>query len=82
MSRARAPISLSELSRQTHHSCKFVEEKGPHHEEAGREHLLRLLRLEVIIATYEPAGGVSTGSFALEEPTEAEIERRRTLEEG
>ena len=33
----------------------------------------------VIIATYERAGAVKTGSFALEEPTPAEIERRKTL---
>ena len=33
----------------------------------------------VIITTYERAGAVKTGSFALEEPTPAEIERRKTL---
>jgi len=33
----------------------------------------------VVIATYEPAGEVEYGSFALEEPTEAEVERRRQL---
>ena len=33
----------------------------------------------VIIATYERAGELATGSFALEEPTEAEVERRRRL---
>ncbi len=33
----------------------------------------------VIIATYERAGPVATGSFALEKPTEAELERRRNL---
>jgi dihydrofolate reductase len=34
----------------------------------------------VVISTYEPAGEIATGSFALDEPTEAEIERRRKLE--
>ena len=33
----------------------------------------------VLIATYERAGEIKTGSFALETPTEAEIERRRAL---
>jgi hypothetical protein len=32
-----------------------------------------------IIATYERAGEVKTGSFALEKPTAAEVERRRNL---
>jgi dihydrofolate reductase len=35
----------------------------------------------VIAAMYEPAGDVEYGSFALEEPTEAEVDRRRRLEE-
>jgi dihydrofolate reductase len=35
----------------------------------------------VVMATYEPAGDIEVGSFALEEPTEAEIERRRRLED-
>lgn len=35
----------------------------------------------VVIATYEPAGEIDYGSFALEEPTEAELERRRRLAE-
>ena len=34
----------------------------------------------VVMGTYEPAGEIVTGSFALEEPTDAEIERRRKLE--
>jgi dihydrofolate reductase len=34
----------------------------------------------VVIGTYEPAGEIATGSFALEEPTEAELQRRRNLE--
>ena len=34
----------------------------------------------VMIGTYEPAGEIEIGSFALEQPTEAEIERRRGLE--
>ncbi|TIP84155.1 MAG: dihydrofolate reductase, partial [Mesorhizobium sp.] len=32
----------------------------------------------VIIATYERAGEIKTGSFAQQQPSEAEIERRRT----
>jgi dihydrofolate reductase len=34
----------------------------------------------VVIATYEPTGEIVTGSFALDEPTDAEIQRRRKLE--
>ena len=34
----------------------------------------------VVIATYAPAGEIVPGSFALDEPTEAEVERRRNLE--
>lgn len=34
----------------------------------------------VVIAKYEPAGEVPIGSFAMEDPTEAELERRRGLE--
>jgi dihydrofolate reductase len=34
----------------------------------------------VVIATYVPAGEIVTGSFALDEPTDTEIERRRRLE--
>jgi dihydrofolate reductase len=33
----------------------------------------------VIIATYERSGEIVTGSFEFENPTEAEIERRKTL---
>lgn len=33
----------------------------------------------VLIAAYERAGNVTTGSFALSAPTEAELERRRNL---
>jgi dihydrofolate reductase len=33
----------------------------------------------VLLTSYEPAGEVTTGSFAMETPTEAEIERRRML---
>jgi dihydrofolate reductase len=36
----------------------------------------------VVIATYQPAGVIAHGSFAFEEPTEAEVERRRRLAEG
>ena len=35
----------------------------------------------VLIASYARAGEVKTGSFAMEEPTEAEIARRRKLSE-
>jgi dihydrofolate reductase len=34
----------------------------------------------VVMGTYEPAGEIATGSFAFEEPTEREIERRRRLD--
>ena len=33
----------------------------------------------VLIATYERAGDVRTGSFAMPEPTKAELERRKSL---
>ena len=33
----------------------------------------------VVIATYQRAGEIEYGSFALEEPTDAEVERRRQL---
>ena len=33
----------------------------------------------VLIASYERAGAVTTGSFAMEQPTPAELERRRKL---
>jgi dihydrofolate reductase len=36
----------------------------------------------VIVATYERAGIVKTGSFALETPTESELARRKRLKEG
>jgi hypothetical protein len=35
--------------------------------------------LEVMVASYARAGEVKTGSFALEKPTEAEVERRKRL---
>ena len=34
----------------------------------------------VVMAKYVPAGEIATGSFAMDEPTDAEIERRRNLE--
>jgi dihydrofolate reductase len=34
----------------------------------------------VVIATYRPAGRVRRGSFAFEEPTEREIERRKRMD--
>jgi hypothetical protein len=33
----------------------------------------------VMMATYEPGGELQTGSFALEEPTEAELRRHEAL---
>lgn len=33
----------------------------------------------VVMATYEPAGEIATGSFAFDDPTDAEIERRSKL---
>jgi len=36
----------------------------------------------VIIADYERAGNVKTGSFALETPSDAELNRRKRLEKG
>jgi dihydrofolate reductase len=36
----------------------------------------------VIVATYERAGKVKTGSFALETPAKAELARRKRLKEG
>ena len=33
----------------------------------------------VVIATYEPAGQIARGSFALEQPTADEVERRQKL---
>ena len=35
-----------------------------------------------IIAAYEPAGEVKTGSFTTKEPSQAELERREKVEEG
>lgn len=36
----------------------------------------------VLIATYERAGEIEYGSFALEDPTEAEVERRKRLSDS
>jgi dihydrofolate reductase len=36
----------------------------------------------VIVATYEPAGDVQTGTFATKEPSEAEKERQAKMKEG
>ena len=36
----------------------------------------------VVMATYEPAGEIEVGSFALEDPTDKEIERRQGLADG
>jgi hypothetical protein len=36
----------------------------------------------VIMATYVRSGEIKTGSFALEEPSEAEVERRAKVEAG
>jgi len=35
-----------------------------------------------IIATYEPAGPVQTGSFVSQEPSKAEIARRKAMADG
>ena len=48
---------------------------------------MRLLEHEItpagtMIATYQPAGAVQTGSFASPDPSPAEVERRRKMEEG
>jgi dihydrofolate reductase len=48
---------------------------------------LRMVEHEVtpvgtIIATYEPAGEVRTGSFVSPDPSPAELERRRKVEDG
>jgi dihydrofolate reductase len=40
----------------------------------------RISTTGVVIGTYVPAGEIVTGSFALEDPTEAEMQRRRNLE--
>ncbi len=43
----------------------------------------KISRAWVIIATYEPAGELSVGTFELNNPSEAELARRkRLLEEG
>jgi dihydrofolate reductase len=42
----------------------------------------RVSKTGVTINVYEPAGEVDTGSFEFEEPTEAELERRRRLARG
>jgi len=36
----------------------------------------------VVIATYQPAGDVSTGSFETKEPSEQELQRREKMEAG
>ncbi len=36
----------------------------------------------VIVATYEPEGEIRKGSFAFEEPTDLEVERRQSLGDG
>ena len=42
----------------------------------------RVTAIGTVIATYEPAGEVSTGTFATKEPSQAELERREKVEEG
>ena len=42
----------------------------------------KVAKTGVTINTYERAGDIDRGSFALAEPTEAEIERRRRLADG
>jgi hypothetical protein len=40
----------------------------------------RVTKTGVTVNTYARAGAVGTGSFEFDEPTEAELERRRRLE--
>jgi dihydrofolate reductase len=42
----------------------------------------RITSVGTIIATYEPAGEVRTGTFATKEPSEAELELRERIKEG
>jgi dihydrofolate reductase len=42
----------------------------------------RVTAAGTIIGTYEPAGAVRTGSFATKEPSEAELDRRKSWEEA
>lgn len=42
----------------------------------------RVTSLGTVIATYEPSGEVRTGTFATKEPSQAELERRRTWEDA
>lgn len=42
----------------------------------------RITRIGTVIANYEPAGEVKTGTFATKEPSQAELERREKVEEG
>jgi hypothetical protein len=35
-----------------------------------------------VIATYQPDGAVEPGSFGTEEPSAAELERRKKVEQG
>jgi hypothetical protein len=43
---------------------------------------LEVSKTGVTINTYARAGNIDYGSFAFDEPTEAEIERRRRLADG
>ena len=45
-----------------------------------RDH--RVTKVGTVIASYEPAGEVATGTFATKEPSQAELERREKVEEG
>ena len=42
----------------------------------------RVTAIGTVIATYEPAGEVSTGTFATKEPSQAELERREKITAG
>lgn len=55
--------------------------EGPH---AGTMHMLEheVTAAGAVIVTYEPAGGVETGSFPSPDPSAAELERRRKMAEG
>ncbi len=39
----------------------------------------KVTKTGVIVTTYERAGEIDTGSFEFDEPTEAELERRKSL---
>ena len=42
---------------------------------------VKTLPTGIVVCRYRPAGPLSTGSFALEEPTQAELSRREKIEQ-